>query len=171
MIREVLVYPNKLLRETSKDVMHFDAHLQTLLQDMYDTMICREGIGLAAIQIGVPLNVLIINLVNEDGAQLSENLYEIINPVIVEKDGLTIYQEGCLSVPGYYDEVERAAHIKLRYFDRNGEQHEEEFTDLMAIAVQHEMDHLKGRLFIEKLSYLKRKKFEKEWKKKQKAGK
>jgi peptide deformylase len=107
----------------------------------------------------------------EDGAQLSENLYEIINPVIVEKDGLTIYQEGCLSVPGYYDEVERAAHIKLRYFDRNGEQHEEEFTDLMAIAVQHEMDHLKGRLFIEKLSYLKRKKFEKEWKKKQKAGK
>ena len=169
MIREVLVYPNKLLRETSKDVMHFDAHLQTLLQDMYDTMICREGIGLAAIQIGVPLNVLIINLVNEDGAQLSENLYEIINPVIVEKDGLTIYQEGCLSVPGYYDEVERAAHIKLRYFDRNGEQHEEEFTDLMAIAVQHEMDHLKGRLFIEKLSYLKRKKFEKEWKKKAKS--
>jgi peptide deformylase len=171
MIREVLVYPNKLLRETSKDVTHFDAHLHTLLQDMYDTMICREGIGLAAIQIRVPLNVLIINLVNEDGAQLSENLYEIINPVIVEKDGLTIYQEGCLSVPGYYDEVERAAHIKLRYFDRNGEQHEEEFTDLMAIAVQHEMDHLKGRLFIEKLSYLKRKKFEKEWKKKQKAGK
>ncbi len=171
MIREVLVYPNKLLRETSKDVTYFDAHLHTLLQDMYDTMICREGIGLAAIQIRVPLNVLIINLVNEDGAQLSENLYEIINPVIVEKDGLTIYQEGCLSVPGYYDEVERAAHIKLRYFDRNGEQHEEEFTDLMAIAVQHEMDHLKGRLFIEKLSYLKRKKFEKEWKKKQKAGK
>ena len=89
----------------------------------------------------------------------------------MEKDGFTTYQEGCLSVPGYYDEIERAEHIKLRYFDRNGIQHEEEFTDLMAIAVQHEMDHLKGRLFIEKLSYLKRKKFEKEWKKKPKVGK
>ena len=171
MIREILVYPNKLLRETSQDVVHFDAHLHTLLQDMYDTMVCREGIGLAAIQIGAPLNVLIINLVDEEGAQLIENLYEIINPVILEKDGLAIFQEGCLSVPGYYDEVERAAHIRVVYYDRNGNMHEEEFTDLMAIAVQHEMDHLQGHLFIEKLSYLKRKKFEKEWKKNQKVGK
>jgi len=171
MIREILVYPNKFLRETSKDVVHFDAHLHALLQDMYDTMVTKEGIGLASIQIGVPLNVIIINLVDEEGEQSSENLYEIINPVILEKDGLTIYQEGCLSVPGYYDEIERAAHIKVVYFDRDGNRCEEEFTDLMAIAIQHEMDHLKGRLFIEKLSYLKRKKFEKEWKKKQKAGK
>lgn len=171
MIREVLVYPNKLLRETSKDVMHFDAYLHTLLQDMFDTMVHSEGIGLAAVQIGEPLNVVIINLVDDEGCQKNENLYEIINPVILEKDGVTIYQEGCLSVPGYYDEVERAAHIKVAYFDREGNRHEEEFTDLMAIAVQHEMDHLKGRLFIEKLSYLKRKKFEKEWKKKQKAVK
>ena len=171
MIREVLVYPNKVLREVSKDVTSFDASLHSLLTDMYDTMVFKEGIGLAAIQIGVPLNVLIINLVDEEGIQKIENLYEIINPLIVEKDGLTTYQEGCLSVPGYYDEIERAEHIKLRYFDRNGIQHEKEFTNLMAIAVQHEMDHLKGRLFIEKLSYLKRKKFEKEWKKKQKAGK
>ena len=171
MIREILVYPNKLLRELSKDVTQFDAHLHALLQDMYDTMVAKEGIGLASIQIGVPLNVIIINLVNEEGEQNRENLYEIINPVIVEKDGLTIYQEGCLSVPGYYDEIERAAHIKVVYCDRDGNKCEEEFTDLMAIAVQHEMDHLKGRLFIEKLSYLKRKKFEKEWKKKQKAGK
>jgi len=171
MIREVLVYPNKLLRETSKDVVHFDAHLHMLLQDMFDTMVAKEGIGLASIQIGVPLNIIIINLVDEEGEQNNENLYEIINPVILEKDGLTIYQEGCLSVPGYYDEIERAAHIKVAYFDRDGNRYEEEFTDLMAIAVQHEMDHLKGRLFIEKLSYLKRKKFEKEWKKKLKAGK
>lgn len=70
MNREVLVYPNKLLRETSKDVMHFDAHLHTLLQDMYDTMVCREGIGLAAVQIGVPLNVVVINLVDDEGSQL-----------------------------------------------------------------------------------------------------
>lgn len=171
MIQEVLVYPNKILREVSKDVTSFDSSLHTLLENMYDTMVFKEGIGLAAIQIGVPLNVLIINLVDEEGMQKIENLYEIINPIIIEKNGFTTYQEGCLSVPGYYDEIERAEHIKLRYFDRNGNQHEREFTDLMAIAVQHEMDHLQGRLFIEKLSYLKRKKFEKEWKKKPKVGK
>ena len=168
MIRDVLVYPNKILREVSKDVTSFDTSLHNLLTDMYDTMVFKEGIGLAAIQIGIPLNVLIINLVDEEGIQKIENLYEIINPVIIEKNGLTTYQEGCLSVPGYYDEVERAEEIKLRFHDGNGILHEKEFTDLMAIAVQHEMDHLNGRLFIEKLSYLKRKKFEKEWKKKQK---
>jgi len=171
MILDVLVYPNKLLRESSKDVVHFDAQLHALLDDMYDTMVIKEGIGLAAIQVAVPLNVLVINLVDEEGVQKRENLYEIINPVILEKDGSTIYQEGCLSVPGYYDEIERAEHIKIAYHDRHGNRCEAEFTDLMAIAVQHEMDHLKGRLFIEKLSYLKRKKFDKEWKKKQKAGK
>lgn len=171
MIQEVLVYPNKLLREKSKEVTVFDASLHTLLDNMYETMVFKEGIGLAAIQVGVSLNILIINLVDDEGMQKKENLYEIINPHITEKDGLCVYQEGCLSVPGYYDEVERASHIKVSYFDRHGTQHEEEFRDLMAIAVQHEMDHLKGHLFIEKLSYLKRKKFEKEWKKKQKAGK
>lgn len=169
MIQEILVYPNKLLRETSRDVTAFDESLHVLLDNMYDTMVFKEGIGLAAIQIGVALNVLVINLVDEEGMQKKENLYEIINPVIIEKDGIVVYQEGCLSVPGYYDEVERAGHIRLCYYDRYGHRHEEEFRDLMAIAVQHEMDHLKGHLFIEKLSYLKRKKFEKEWKKKQKA--
>jgi peptide deformylase len=169
MIQEILVYPNKRLREISRDVTAFDASLQTLLQDMYDTMLFKEGIGLAAIQIGVPLNVLIINLVDEEGVQKPENLYEIINPVILKKDGHCVYQEGCLSVPGYYDDVDRASHIVLSYRDKHGNHHQEEFKDLMAIAVQHEMDHLTGHLFIEKLSYLKRKKFEKEWKKKQKV--
>jgi len=169
MIQEILVYPNKRLREVSCDVTAFDETLHTLLQDMYDTMLFKEGIGLAAIQIGVPFNVLIINLVDEEGVQKPENLYEIINPVILQKDGHCVYQEGCLSVPGYYDDVDRASHILLSYQDKHGNHHQEEFKDLMAIAVQHEMDHLKGHLFIEKLSYLKRKKFEKEWKKKQKV--
>lgn len=171
MIREILVYPDKRLREVSKEVKTFDASLHTLLQDMYETMTFKEGIGLAAIQIGVPLNVLIVNLVDEEGMQKPENLMEIINPVIVQKDGTTVYQEGCLSVPGYYDEVERAEHIVLLYQDRYGVSHQCEYKELAAIAIQHEMDHLKGRLFIETLSYLKRKKFEKEWKKKQKVGK
>lgn len=171
MIREVLVYPNKILREKSKDVVLFDQSLWSILDDMLDTMTFKEGIGLAAIQIGIPINVLIINLVDNEGIQKPENLYEIINPIILEKHGVTTYQEGCLSVPGYYDEVERAAHIKVAYFDRHGKKHEKVFTDLMAIAIQHEMDHLRGHLFIEKLSYLKRKKFEKDWKKQQKVGK
>ena len=127
MVREILVYPNKKLREVSKKVTIFDASLHALLDDMYDTMIFKEGIN--------------------------------------------IYCEGCLSVPGYYEDVELAEHIKLSYQDRFGNIHEEEFKGLMAIAVQHEMDHLNGRLFIEKLSYLKRKKFEKECKKNKKAGK
>lgn len=171
MIREILVYPNKVLREISKDVTSFTEELHTLLRDMHETMVFKEGIGLAAIQIGVPLNVLIINLVDEHGIQNPEDLYEIINPVILEKDGSAVYQEGCLSVPGYYDDVERAEHIVLSYYDKEGKQHKKEFYDLMAIAVQHEMDHLKGHLFIEKLSYLKRRKFEKEWKKKPKMEK
>lgn len=171
MIREILVYPNKRLREKSKDVVAFDMNLHMLLDDMLDTMVAKEGIGLAAIQIGVPHNVVVINLVDEEGIQKPENLYEIINPVILEKNGQTTYQEGCLSVPGYYDEIERAVHVKVVYFDRHGKKHEEAFTDLMAIAIQHEMDHLRGHLFIEKLSYLKRKKFEKDWKKQQKVGK
>lgn len=171
MIREILVYPNKILREVSKDVTSFGDELHSLLNDMYETMVFKEGIGLAAIQIGVPLNVLLINLVDEDGIQKPEELFEIINPVILKKNGAVVYQEGCLSVPGYYDEVERAEHIVLRYHDKEGNQHQKEFSGLMAIAVQHEMDHLKGHLFIEKLSYLKRRKFEKEWKKKPKMGK
>ncbi len=171
MIREILVYPNKILREVSKDVTSFGDELHSLLNDMYETMVFKEGIGLAAIQIGVPLNVLLINLVDEDGIQKPEELFEIINPIILKKNGAVVYQEGCLSVPGYYDEVERAEHILLRYCDKEGNQHQKEFSGLMAIAVQHEMDHLKGHLFIEKLSYLKRRKFEKEWKKKPKMGK
>ena len=171
MVREILVYPHKTLREASQKVEVFDSKLHALLDDMYETMIASNGIGLAAIQVGVPLQVLLINLADENGLQNKEDLFEIINPEIISKNGKTVYQEGCLSVPGYYDDIERALNIKLRYANRNGEVFEKDFSELMAIAVQHEMDHLNGHLFIEKLSYLKRKKFEKEWKKKQKAVK
>ncbi|DAB33314.1 MAG TPA: peptide deformylase [Sulfurospirillum sp. UBA12182] len=170
MTREILVYPDKRLREASVDVKVFDEELHTLLDDMKDTMYANEGIGLAAIQIGVRKNVLIINLVNENNEQDPNDLYEIINPQIIDGEGLTTYQEGCLSVPGYYDEVQRKKEIHVRYFDRYGNKIERKFDGLMAIAFQHELDHLKGHLFIEKLSYLKRKKFEKEWKKKTKAS-
>ncbi len=174
MIREILTYPNPILRKRSRDVEVFDEELHTLLDDMNETMMKENGVGLAAIQVGVDLNVLIINLPvdNEfdpnDGKQLPENLIEAINPVITHKDGEQIFNEGCLSIPGYHAEVKRAEHIVVEYFDRNGEKHVEEAEDFLAVAWQHEMEHLTGHVFIENLSFLKRKKFEKEWKKQHK---
>ncbi|PLY08114.1 MAG: peptide deformylase [Arcobacter sp.] len=165
MIREVITYPNKLLRTKSVDVEKFDNELHTLLDDMYDTMIVENGVGLAAIQVGIPLNVLIINLPNEEDTQEKENLIEAINPVITHKDGTQIFLEGCLSVPGFNEEVKRAQHIIVEYFNRDGEKQIMESEDFLAVAWQHEMEHLTGHLFIENLSFIKRKKFEKEWKK------
>jgi len=174
MVREIVVYPDKRLKMVSKEVERFDEELHTLLDDMYDTMRAKNGVGLAAIQIGVDQRALIINIPLEnipegEDEQPKENTLEMINPVIIEKDGSTKFQEGCLSVPGVYEEVERAKHVKIEYFDRFGEKHTIEDDDFLAIAMQHEMDHLDGKVFIEKLSYMKRKKFEKEWKKRQKA--
>ena len=171
MIREVLTYPNKLLRTKSSDVVKFDDELHTLLDDMYDTMIAENGVGLAAIQVGIPLNVLIINLPNEEDIQEKEDLIEAINPVITHKDGEQVFVEGCLSVPGFNEEVKRAQHIIVEYYNRNGEKQTMECEDFLAVAWQHEMEHLAGHLFIENLSITKRKKFEKEWKKKLKSKK
>ena len=132
-------------------------------------MMSSNGIGLAAIQVGNPICALIINLPDEDGTQCKENLLEVINPRIVSSEGSIFYQEGCLSVPGFYEDIERFEHIVLEYQDRHGEPHVLEATDLLSIALQHEIDHLEGKLFIEKLSYSRRKKFEKEYKKKLKS--
>jgi len=171
MIREIITYPNKILKEKSKEVALFDDALHALLDDMYETMMAKNGIGLAAIQIAEAKNILIINLPNKEDEQAKSDLIEIINPRILERKGSTLYTEGCLSVPEYYEDVERAEWIRVTYHDRHGKVIEEEHDGLMAIALQHEMDHLKGELFIEKLSFLKRKKFEKEWKKKIKGKK
>jgi len=171
MIREIVVYPDKRLRKVSKDVLEFDEKLHELLDDMYETMIAKEGIGLAAIQIGIDKNALLINLADEEGNQYKEDLLEVINPKITHLEGSEIYQEGCLSIPGFYEDIQRAKNITVEYFDRFGNKIVRDLDGLLAIAMQHEMDHLKGHLFIEKLSYLKRKKFEKEWKKKLKEGK
>lgn len=165
MIREILAYPDKRLYERSKEVSEFNNELHTLLDDMYETMIASEGIGLAAIQVGVDLRVLIINLADENGLQDKANLLEIINPVFEEKKGEIIYQEGCLSVPGFYEDVKRAEWVKVRYHDRHGNEKTIETDGLLAIALQHENDHLDGHLFIEKIGFNKRKKFDKEYKK------
>jgi len=182
MLREIVVYPDKRLKFISKEVSAYNGALHDLLDDMYDTMIACNGVGLAAIQIGVASRVLIINIPLEDNGgdsygeernphdQPKENTLEMINPVIVEADGTEKFQEGCLSVPGFYEDVERAKHVKVTYFDREGVQHTLEDDDFLAVAIQHEIDHLDGKVFIEKLSYIKRKKFEKDWKRKQKEG-
>ena len=171
MIREVITYPNKILRLKSKYVQNFDEELHTLLDDMYETMIAEAGVGLAAIQLGVPSNILIICLPNEEDEQNKEDLIEAINPVITHKDGEQVFTEGCLSVPGFTEDVTRAQSIIVEYFDRNGQKQTMETEDFLAVAWQHEMEHLSGHLFIEHLSFLKRKKFEKEWKRKLKEEK
>ncbi|MGE0052450.1 MAG: peptide deformylase [Arcobacter sp.] len=166
-----MTYPNKLLRLKSKDVEQFDLELHTLLDDMYETMMSQNGVGLAAIQVALPLNVLIINIPNEEDIQDKKDLIEAINPVITHKDGTQIFTEGCLSVPGFSEDVTRAQHIIVEYFDRYGNKQTMECEDFLAVAWQHEMEHLSGHLFIENLSILKRKKFEKEWKKRMKDKK
>jgi peptide deformylase len=171
MLREIITYPNPLLRKKSQDVLKFDEELHLLLDDMYETMIENSGVGLAAIQVGLPLNILIINLPNDEDVQEKEDLIEAINPKITHKDGVQVFTEGCLSVPGFNEDVKRAQHITVEYFDRFGKAHVMEAEDFLAVAWQHEMEHLQGHLFIEHLSIIKRKKFEKEWKKKLKEQK
>ena len=166
MILEILTYPNKKLFVKSLEVKVFDENLHKCLDDMYETMIAKNGIGLAAIQTGEAKRILIINLVDEESKeQRKEDLLEIINPKILRKEGEIIYQEGCLSVPGYYEDVKRAEFITLEYQDRFGERQELEADGLLSVAIQHEMDHLDGHLFIERIGYNKRKKFNKEYKK------
>ena len=174
MIRKILVYPDPILRKKSQDVEIFDEKLHTLLDDMNDTMFEFGGVGLAAVQIGVLLNVLIINIPiddpddeqNKDGIQLPQNQIEAINPKVIYKDGEQIFNEGCLSVPGVHEEIKRAQNITISYCDRFGKKYTIQADGFLAVAWQHEMEHLSGHLFIENLSFLKRKKFEKEWKKK-----
>ncbi len=160
----ILTYPDKRLKQVSKNVTVFDEQLHKLLDAMNNVMLASNGIGLAAIQVNFPLNILILNIPDNDGEQPSENLLEIINPLIIKKNGTTTYQEGCLSVPGFYEDVERFDTISISYQDRDGNTKILDADNLLSIAIQHEMDHLSGKLFIEKLSYARRKKFEKEYK-------
>ncbi|MCE3036287.1 peptide deformylase [Helicobacter anatolicus] len=165
-ILEVLSYPNDILRKKSSKVEKFDSKLHVLLDDMYETMMQRDGVGLAAVQVGVLQRVLLVNIPREeDGKQYKEDLYEIINPVILHKSDEIYWDEGCLSVPGFYEKVKRYKNISLGYQDRFGNERVLKAEGFLAVAFQHEMDHLEGILFIDKLSILKRKKFEKELKK------
>lgn len=173
-IREILEVPDPRLKTVSTPVEKFDAELKVLVEDMFETMYDAPGIGLAAIQVGVPLRVLVIDLQPDDpdaepevctahgGHQHThqptlKQPRVFINPEILDPaEDLMTYSEGCLSVPDIYADVDRPATCRVRYQDMDGKVHEEDLDGLMATCIQHEMDHLEGILFIDHLSKLKR---------------
>ncbi len=159
-ILNILHYPDPRLRRRAQPVSQVDAAVRRLVADMAETMYQAPGVGLAAIQVDVPLRVVVIDLSAERNA-----LRVFINPEILARDGVQVLEEGCLSVPGLYDEVERARHIRVRTLDGDGQAFELETEGLLATCIQHEIDHLDGKLFVDYLSRLKqnriRKKLEK----------
>ncbi|WP_026942202.1 peptide deformylase [Hellea balneolensis] len=153
-IRPILTVPNPILKQVSKPVEKVTDETRKLMDDMLETMYAAPGIGLAAIQIGVPLNVIVMDLAR-DGEQPQVKYF--VNPEILEDvEELNPYEEGCLSVPDVFDTVERPERVKLTYLDYNGERVTEWCEGLYATCIQHEMDHLKGIVFIDYLSRLKR---------------
>ena len=155
-IRDILHYPDPRLRNHARAVERVDDEVRRLLDDMLETMYAAPGIGLAAIQVNVAKRVITIDISEHGDQPLC-----LINPEILELTGSIETEEGCLSVPGYYEEVERAGHIKVRYLDRDGNEQESEFEGLLAVCVQHEMDHLEGKLFVDYLSEVKRQRIRK----------
>lgn len=160
-LRTILHYPDPRLRQVAKPVAAVDDDIRRLVDDMAETMYAAPGIGLAAVQINVPKRVVVI-----DVSETRRALQVFINPEIVEHDGKQVFEEGCLSVPGVFDEVERAQHIRVRALDRDGKPFEIEAEGLFATCIQHEIDHLDGKVFVDYLSRLKqsriRKKIEKQ---------
>ncbi|CAN7550216.1 peptide deformylase [Phenylobacterium sp. LjRoot164] len=153
-IREILVVPNPVLKLVSQPVDKVDDELRALMDDMLETMYDAPGIGLAAIQIGVPKRVIVMDISGPDDEKAPRYF---VNPEIVwSSDDTAPYEEGCLSIPDIYDEVERPARVKLKYLNYQGEQVIEDADGLFAVCIQHEMDHLEGVLFIDHLSRLKR---------------
>ena len=158
---KILEFPDPRLRTKATPVGTVDDALRVLIEDMFETMYEAPGIGLAATQVDVHKRLLVTDVSTD-----KTEPYVLINPEILEKDGVTVTDEGCLSVPGYYEEVERAEHIRVRFLDRNGDETEMDVNGLLAVCIQHEIDHLDGKLFVDYLSEAKRlrirKKLEKE---------
>ena len=158
-IRPIFETPDPVLRQISRPVETFDEELKTLVADMFDTMYAAPGIGLAAVQVGVPVRLLVIDLQEpeeEDGEPVRDPRVFINPEILWHSDNEVPYTEGCLSVPEQYAEVMRPDRIRARWRDEHGETYEREIGGLLAICLQHEMDHLNGVLFIDHLSRLKR---------------
>ena len=150
-ILNILEFPDKRLRTIAKPVELVDSEIQRLVDDMLETMYEARGVGLAATQVNVHKRVIVMDISDEKNQPIC-----LINPQIIEKDGVSEAEEGCLSVPGFFEKVSRAEHIKISALNRDGENFELEARDLLAVCIQHEMDHLDGHLFVDYISAFKR---------------
>jgi peptide deformylase len=155
-LRTILEFPDPRLRKRAETVTRFDAALGSLIDDMLETMYAAPGIGLAATQVDVHQRVIVIDISREHNEPLV-----LVNPEILTREGEASTEEGCLSVPNIFDEIKRAAKVRVRAQDRTGTSFERDFDDILAVCIQHEMDHLEGRLFVDYLSDLKRERIRK----------
>jgi len=152
-IRKILKFPETALQDVAGAVKNIDAGVDTLVQDMVETMYAAPGVGLAAPQVGVKQRVIVLDT---DGENPGKNLLKLINPVIVEREGHIVWEEGCLSVFDYVAEVNRSKRVLVKAWTTDEKEIEVEAEDLLAVALQHEIDHLEGKLFIDRISRLKR---------------
>jgi peptide deformylase len=150
-ILEILHFPDPRLRQKATPVAEVNDEIRTIVDNMFETMYAAPGIGLAAVQVNILKNIIVIDISEDKKQPLC-----FINPVILEKHGEEKMEEGCLSVPGIFEKVTRAEAIKVRYLDRNGQTVENTYDGLLAVCIQHEMDHLDGKLFVDYLSEMKR---------------
>jgi peptide deformylase len=162
-IRTILEFPDQRLRTRAQPVTQFDAELGQLVDDMFETMYAAPGIGLAATQVDVHKRLVVIDI-----SEARNEPLVFINPEILSREGVAETEEGCLSVPGIFDEVKRAAKVRVRSHDRRGAVSERDFEGVLAVCIQHEMDHLEGKLFVDYLSDLKRQRIRKKLEKERK---
>ena len=153
---DILIFPDDRLRRTAGPVTDIDANTRSLVDDMFETMYAAPGIGLAATQVNVHQRIVVIDVSEKGNEPLT-----LINPEIIVAEGRAQHEEGCLSIPGIYEQVEREEHIKFAAIDAEGNPYEMEAEGLLAVCVQHEIDHLDGKLFVDYLSALKRRRIKK----------
>ncbi|MBV9565210.1 MAG: peptide deformylase [Bradyrhizobium sp.] len=166
-LREIIILPDKRLRLVSKPVEKVTAEIRKLAEDMFETMYDAPGIGLAAIQVAEPVRLITMDLAKPDeNGETNRQPRVFINPEILSSsEEKSVYEEGCLSIPEYYEEIERPAKVRVRFTDLDGKLHEEDAEGLFATCIQHEIDHLNGVLFIDYLSKLKRDRVQKKFSK------
>ncbi|HQU14486.1 MAG: peptide deformylase [Chromatiales bacterium 21-64-14] len=162
---QILHYPDPRLRHRARAVERVDDTIRRLIDDMLETMYTAPGVGLAAVQVGVDCRVVVVDVSEDHSAPLA-----LVNPEILTRDGEEEMQEGCLSVPGVYETVQRAQRVRFRALGRDGRPFEQEADGLLAVCVQHELDHLDGRLFVDYLSELKRQRIRKRLEKQRRLG-
>ena len=166
-VKEIIILPDKQLRLVSKPIEKVTPDIRKLADDMFETMYAAPGIGLAAIQVAQPLRLITMDLAkkNEEGDSTPEPRVFINPEILSSSEETSVYEEGCLSIPEYYEEVERPARVRVRFTDLDGKVHEEDAEGLFATCIQHEIDHLNGVLFIDYLSKLKRDRVQKKFSK------